>query len=408
MEKRNVPKLRFKGFEDKWYIDKLDETTYIKGRIGWKNLKQEEYTQEGPYLIAGKHIKNGVINWEKCDHLSVERYIESSEIALQDGDIIFSKDGSLGNPALIKNLSEKATINGTMMLIRLDKNIYYPEYFYQILNSNYFKKLVENVKSGSSIPHIFQRDMIDFKFPMTSLEEQTKIANFLSNVDKIIEEQEGKVKDLELYKKGMMQKIFKKEIRFKDENGQDYPDWKEKKLGELIKYKSERNKENDITRVLSVSNSKGFIEQNEQFEDRIVASSDTSNYKVVRKNDFAFNPSRINVGSIARLKTFKVGIISPMYICFNTIVEHLLGEYLESFIDTFLFTSQVKNKLEGSVRQTLSFNSLESIKLEVPCLEEQTKIAKFLSNIDKIIEEENKKLEDLRKWKKGLLQQMFV
>ena len=116
---RNVPKLRFKGFNDEWKIDKLNENTYIKGRIGWKNLKQEEYTLKGPYLIAGKHINEGIINWDKCDHISEERYEESMEIALKDDDIIFSKDGSIGNPALIQNLKVKATINGTMMLIRL-------------------------------------------------------------------------------------------------------------------------------------------------------------------------------------------------------------------------------------------------------------------------------------------------
>ncbi|MGL4739401.1 MAG: restriction endonuclease subunit S, partial [Sarcina sp.] len=210
---KNVPKLRFKEFNDEWKIDKLDENTYIKGRIGWKNLKQEEYTEEGPYLIAGKHINNGIINWEECDHIPDERYEESLEIALQNGDIIFSKDGSLGNPALIESLKEKATINGTMMLIRLDKAKYSSKYFYQVLQSIYFKKLIRNVKSGSSIPHIFQRDMIDFKFPITSLQEQEKIADFFTILDSLIEEQDGKVSDLELYKKGMMQKIFSQEIR---------------------------------------------------------------------------------------------------------------------------------------------------------------------------------------------------
>ena len=119
---QDKPELRFPEFTDSWKIIKIEDNAIIKGRIGWKNLKSEEYTDEGPYLIAGKHIKNGIINWDECDHITIERYDESPEIALKDGDIIFSKDGSLGNPALIRNIGFEATINGTMMLVRLDQN----------------------------------------------------------------------------------------------------------------------------------------------------------------------------------------------------------------------------------------------------------------------------------------------
>ncbi|WP_212568540.1 hypothetical protein, partial [Vibrio parahaemolyticus] len=114
-----------------WREVTLDGLAEVRGRVGWKNLKQSEYTSEGPYLIAGKHINEGVINWCRCDHLSEERYVESIEIALQDGDVIFSKDGSLGNPALIENLQNKATINGTMMLVRVNQLEIVPSYFFQ-------------------------------------------------------------------------------------------------------------------------------------------------------------------------------------------------------------------------------------------------------------------------------------
>ena len=176
-----TPKLRFKEFSGDWELATLGDSAYIKGRIGWKNLKQEEYTEEGPYLIAGKHISNGIIDWNKCDHISMERYDESPEIALKNNDIIFSKDGSLGNPAIIENLMSEATINGTMMLVRLDNTFIYPKYFYYILNSIYFEKLISELKSGSSIPHIFQRDIVSFKFPITEIKEQEKIASFFSS-----------------------------------------------------------------------------------------------------------------------------------------------------------------------------------------------------------------------------------
>lgn len=228
-----TPKLRFKEFSGDWELATLGDSAYIKGRIGWKNLKQEEYTEEGPYLIAGKHISNGIIDWNKCDHISMERYDESPEIALKNNDIIFSKDGSLGNPAIIENLMSEATINGTMMLVRLDNTFIYPKYFYYILNSIYFEKLISELKSGSSIPHIFQRDIVSFKFPITEIKEQEKIASFFSLIDSKISLQREKVEALKDYKRGMMQKIFSRELRFKDDEGRDYPNWEEKKLGDI-------------------------------------------------------------------------------------------------------------------------------------------------------------------------------
>lgn len=96
-----------------------------------------------------------------------------------------------------------------------------------------------------------------------------------------------------------------------------------------------------------MNNKLGFINQDEQFEDRTVASEDTSNYKVVLKDDFAYNPARINVGSIARLKSFDKGIVSPMYICFK-VTDGIVPEYLESYFATNHFFKEMQKRLEGS------------------------------------------------------------
>ena len=115
---------------------------------------------------------------------------------------------------------------------------------------------------------------------------------------------------------------------------------------------SKRNKDNAIQTVLSVSNRQGFIQQSEQFENRYVASDDTSNYKIVERNDFAFNPARINVGSIARLITFEKGIVSPMYICFRT-KDYTTPEYLDYFFESKLFFAEIKKKVGGQCKTVL-------------------------------------------------------
>jgi type I restriction enzyme S subunit len=101
-----------------WQVEPLGRHAEIKARIGWRGLSSGEYTTDGPYLIAGQHITDGRVRWESCDHISDYRYEESKEIALRDGDIIITKDGTIGRVARIEQLPGKATLNGTMMLVR--------------------------------------------------------------------------------------------------------------------------------------------------------------------------------------------------------------------------------------------------------------------------------------------------
>jgi len=187
MSEQKQPKVRFSEFDDDWEPRKLGNVAIIKGRLGWKSLKQDEYTtnKEDPAMIAGRHINFGQINWNAVDHIPMWRYKESLEIALQDGDVIFSKDGSLGNPALIKALDGKATINSTMMLVRTNNTIY-SDFFYQLMKGKQFKKLVYLKVSGSSIPHLFQDDMKKFVFSTPDIREQKRIGLFLGKLDNLI------------------------------------------------------------------------------------------------------------------------------------------------------------------------------------------------------------------------------
>ena len=204
---QTVPEIRLDGFEGEWENIRLGDCAIIKGRLGWKSLKQEEYTEVGPSMIAGKHIKNGVIDWGEVDHIPQWRYDESPDIMLENGDIIFSKDGSLGNPALVSNLKGEATINSTMMLVRLDKEVS-SQFFYQILTSSVFQKLIYLKVSGSSIPHLFQADMQDFKFYAPSIEEQRAIGSYFSNLDNLINSHQEKIFQLETLKKKLLKDMF--------------------------------------------------------------------------------------------------------------------------------------------------------------------------------------------------------
>ena len=159
-------------------------------------------------------------------------------------------------------------------------------------------------------------------------------------------------------------------------------------IGDIIEQISTRNKNGERFNVLSVSNQNGFVGQSEQFEGRTVASQDTSNYKIVSVDDFAYNPARINVGSLARLKDNVVGIVSPMYICFRC-KQGILPDYLESFFDTDYFFFEMEKRLEGSVRMCLSFEGLCNIPIFIPSLKEQKNVVSKIQVLkDKIRLEE--------------------
>src|SRR5699024_4719158 len=168
------------------------------------------------------------------DHIPVWRYEESPEIMLEENDVIFSKDGTLGNPAILRELKGQTTINATMMLVRVRKDLH-PEFFYQILNTKYFFELIRLKVSGSSIPHLFQEDMNNFTFYAPNLKEQLKIGNFFKVLDERIANQERKIAKVKALKEAYLTEMFPQEgetvpkRRFKEFEGE----WEYTKLAEI-------------------------------------------------------------------------------------------------------------------------------------------------------------------------------
>lgn len=167
--------------------------------------------------------------------------------------------------------------------------------------------------------------------------------------------------------------------------------WKKVKLKEVLKEVNVRNKDEKVKRVLSVTNSRGFINQEEYFEGT-VHSTNISNYKVVRKKQFAYNPSRVNVGSIDILENYEDGALSPMYVVFEVDANKLLSEYFKYYFQTNKFYENVKNNTQGSVRNSLSFKALSDFDYLLPPIKEQEKIVGILSDIDEIIIKNREKI----------------
>ena len=186
-----------------WRRERLGDHAQISARIGWRGLSADEYVDSGPFLIAGKHIVSGSVDWAGCNHLTEDRYRESPEIALQIGDVIISKDGTIGRVARIDSLPGLATLNGTMMLVRPTGSLDH-RYLSHLLNGSAFKKLVEERISGSSVPHLFQRDLITLPVSLPPLEEQRRIGEILDAVDQTIQATERVIAKLTVTRIGLL------------------------------------------------------------------------------------------------------------------------------------------------------------------------------------------------------------
>ena len=171
---------------------------------------------------------------------------------------------------------------------------------------------------------------------------------------------------------------------------------------------TKKNKQLVYKLVQSVSNSKGFINQTELFKDPVIASKDLSNYFIIDKGTFAYNPSRINVGSLAYKNDDNTSVVSPLYVCFRAINDYVLDEYLFGWFDSMDFKKQMNNSFEGSVRNTLGYESLKKIVIKLPSLEEQLKIARFLGSINDKIKNSQISINNIKQYKKILLKEMFV
>lgn len=159
---------------------------YIKGRIGWKGLSKDEYLSSGDYrIINATALMDGYIDWNNCGYITKERFYESEDIILQNGDILISKDGTLGKIGYVKKLPFKCTVASGIFVIRNlipDKLDF--DYLYHLLKSNVFKEFVGKKKTdGSTINHLYQADLEKFVIEIPDIKEQKKISKLLNNLD---------------------------------------------------------------------------------------------------------------------------------------------------------------------------------------------------------------------------------
>ncbi len=163
-----------------WEVKRVKHNTFVKGRIGWHGLTTAEYLEEGySFLITGTNFKDGFINWDSCDFVSQERFEQDSYIQVKEGDVLITKDGTIGKVAIVKGLNGVATLNSGIFLTRPIQNAYNSNFFYWLLNSNVFITFIDLIKSGTTISHLYQNTFVEFSFPLPPKNEQQEIISYL-------------------------------------------------------------------------------------------------------------------------------------------------------------------------------------------------------------------------------------
>ena len=390
-----VPKLRFRGFEDEW---KIEPTGHFINLFSGYAFKGDDISDnnKGIPILRGINITEGYIRHS----IKIDRYFtgdtsKMEKLFLEVDDLVLGMDGSkVGkNVALITEKDKGSLLIQRVARLRAN-NQSDIRYIYQQIFSNKFHRYVDVVNTSSGIPHISAKQIKEFKIGFPSLPEQQKIASFLSAVDKKLEQLTKKKELLSAYKKGVMQKIFSKELRFKDNNGNNYPDWEEKKLGEVsdIKKGKQLNKieltEVGLYPALNGGiNPSGYTNKWNTEKDTITISEGGNSCGYVNLSNTRFWCG----GHCYSLLDLK-----------DSINFGYLFQILK-FSEAHIMRLRV-----GSGLPNIQMKEIKNFSISIPKIIEQQKIANFLSSLDSKIDLVSTQIENTKAFKKGLLQQMFV
>lgn len=379
---QKIPALRFPEFSGEWEEKRLGEILSIGNGKDYKHLK------EGDVPVYG-----------------TGGYMTSVDSFLYEGETVcIGRKGTIDSPMFYSG--KIWTVDTLFYTYNFVDAL--PKFIYNIFQNINWKKYNE----ASGVPSLSKATIEKLNIFFPSLSEQQKIADFLSAVDTRLQLLKDKKTKLEEYKRGVMQRIFSQELRFTRPDGSAYPNWEEKRLGEIAERITQRNTELNEN-VLTISAQEGLINQLKYFNNS-VAAKNISGYYLLHRDDFAYNKSYSKgypMGAIKRLNNYPKGIVSTLYICFRNKKE-FANSFAEQYFESGIHNRELEKVAQEGARNHGLLNIgvgdfFDTIVL-LPCLDEQRQIADFLSAIDDKISLLNQQITSTEQYKKGLLQQMFV
>jgi len=387
-----IPQLRFAEFEGEWKSTHIGNVLTIGSGKDYKHLK------EGDIPVYGT---GGFMAY-------VDDYLYEGE------SVCIGRKGTIDNPIY---LNEKFWTVDTLFYTHKFNNCL-PKFIFPIFQRiNWYK-----YNEASGVPSLSKKTIDSIKINLPTLPEQQKIASFLTAVDTKLQQLTKKKELLQQYKKGVMQKLFSQQLRFKpvlsgvegQQDGSNYPDWEEKKLKDVLYEHKTKNNDGSVTEVFSVAKEKGVINQIEHLG-RSYAADSTLHYKVAFPGDLIYTKSPTKdfpFGIIKQNLTGRKGLVSPLYVVTRPETNSLgfmFHCYFLSWVNVYNYLVPLVQK---GAKNTMNINNddfLNGAKFILPVSkEEQQQIASYLSALDTKIETVTQQMENTQQFKKGLLQQLFV
>ena len=405
-----VPKLRFEGFNKNWAVKKLDSIFSFKNGL---NASKEMYGKGVKFINVLDIINNDKITYDVINESVGATDDQISSYQVMQGDILFQRSSETRDEVGQTNVyadSKTVLFGGFVIRGRPLININSTFLNYQ-LKTDALRKDITQRSGGSTRYNIGQDSLGKVTAFFPEIREQEKIANFLSSVDEKMALLNKQSNLLCQYKKGMMQKIFSQEVRFKDENGEGYPEWKYVDLKEIASKVNIKNREGLVNVVLTNSATQGIVRQDSYFEREIVTESNLQGYYVVSVGDFIYNPRISATAPVGPIKMNELiqGVMSPLYTVFR--FKKGLLKFYQYFFESSVWHDYMKSVANSGARHdrmNISGADFFALPVSQPIEAEQSKIANFLSAIDEKISAKKAELDKLKNWKQGLLQQMFI
>ncbi|MDZ4545018.1 restriction endonuclease subunit S [Bacillus cereus] len=327
------------------------------------------------------------------------------------GDIIIADASEdykdLGKAVCYLDQEEKKVISGLHThRLKVDKSKVVPEYLINLFQTSRYRKFVWKMGTGVSVLGLSKSNLSKYPVTLPNIETQRNIGFFFGRLNKKIQLQQEKINSLKEQKKGYMQKLFKQEVRFKDDDDAEYPKWRKKvKAAELFEAISNKNSEEKIP-VLSATQDQGMVLRDLLNKDMQYSTTNLNSYKIVDIDDFVISLRSFQGGiELSHLK----GLVSPAYTIFRKKNDNVYNDYFKYLFKTETFINQLKTATYG-IRdgKSISYKDFSTLKFDLPSYAEQRKIVGFLSKLDEKIQIEEQQLDCLQEQKKGFMQQMFI
>lgn len=409
-------KVRNKGYSGEVSRKLLKELVSLNGRIGFRGYTKNDIVERSNGVLTYSPtniVNNKIINYKNDTYISQDKYKESPEIMVKNNDILFVKTGStLGKSALVRNLTEPATINPQLIVIKaihVDS-----DYLAVYLLTDSIQKQVFQVKIGGAVPTLTETEIGKFEVKLPSLPEQSAIGSLFRTLDDLLSSYKDNLTNYQSLKANMFSKMFPKigqtvpEIRLDGFEGE----WEKSKLKDVA-YRVQGNDGRMDLPTLTISASGGWMNQIDRFSANI-AGKEQKNYTLLKKGELSYNHGNSKLakyGVVFELQDYEEALVPKVYHSFrvNKLAD---AKFIEIMFSTKIPDRELGKLISSGARMdgllNISFDDFMNISIIIPTIKEQQAIGAYFSNLDNLINSYQEKISQLETLKKKLLQDMFI